>query len=353
MHMSLSNGLNAECVVGLLFRFVLATPVITARINLWVWIQRCALICFPRYRSHMIPTARSALQGELFLYAQGRAAFESPTSSPNKCILLGGLSDGLWPVPYTADLESAIGAIGWSLVQPILSSSYTGFGHGSLDRDVTELDELIDHLVDVRGATRVAMVGHSTGAQDIVHFIRHGRQADKVVAAALQAPVSDREAATICHDADMDEQDHQHQLNENLAVATRMRDDKRLDELMPRAAFWAPITASRYLDLTVRGGRDDYFSSDYTDTELYERLAHLQTTRCLFACSGADEYNPKTVDIPLLMERLCRAAAGTMAESSPQPGLYLPTGNHNLSSRDGADALSFVAAFVDLLKDIV
>jgi pimeloyl-ACP methyl ester carboxylesterase len=353
MPLSLSNGLNTVCVDGLSFRFILAKSIINGPTIPKIWIQRCALICVTRYGSQMIPTARNALQGELFLYAQGRAAFESPTSLPNKCILLGGLSDGLWPVPYTAQLESAIGAIGWSLVQPILSSSYTGFGHGSLDRDVAELDELIDHLVDVRGATRLAMVGHSTGAQDIVHFIRHGRQADKVVAAALQAPVSDREAATICHDADMDEQDHQHQLNENLAVATRMRDDGRLDELMPRAAFWAPITASRYLDLTVRGGRDDYFSSDYTDAELHERLSHLQTTRCLFACSGADEYIPKTVDIPLLMERLCRAAAGAMAESSPQPGLYLPTGNHNLSSRDGADALSFVAAFVDVLKDIV
>jgi Protein of unknown function (DUF1749) len=302
----------------------------------------------------MIPTGQavlaSALQGELFLYERGRAAFESPNSSPNKCILIGGLSDGLMPVPYTTHLESEIAKHDWSLVQPILSSSYTGFGHGSLDRDVAELDELIDYLIESRGATRVAVVGHSTGTQDIVHFLKHGRNADKVVAAALQAPISDREASSICHDVDVDEQEHLDKLHEYHSMATRMRDDGRKDELMPRAAFWAPITASRYLDLTERAGNDDYFSSDFTDDELEERLAHMHKAKCLFVCSGSDEYVPKHVDVKLLMERLCRAA-GTA--DSPQPGIYLPTGNHNLSSCDGADAVSFVGAFVDILKNVV
>lgn len=288
----------------------------------------------------------SSLQGELFVYAQGRAAFESPTSLPNKCILIGGLSDGLMPVPYTNYLESEIATLDWSLVQPILSSSYTGFGHGSLDRDVAELDELIESLIENRGATRIAMVGHSTGTQDIVHFLKHGRYADQVVAAALQAPVSDRESATICHN-DEQQQEHMETLQNNLKLANQMREGGKLEELMPRKSFWAPITASRYLALFERGGADDYFSSDFSDTELRNRLSHLHKTTCLFACSGSDEYVPKHVETKALMTRLCRAAG---VEGAPQPSLYLETGNHNLSSRDGADGITFVDTFARILK---
>ena len=90
--------------------------------------------------------------GTLFQYARNLVAFESfsPHSVGNqnneachppkkKCILLGGLSDGLIPTPYTKKLETACHDLGWSLVQPVLSSSYLGFGHGSLERDTEEI----------------------------------------------------------------------------------------------------------------------------------------------------------------------------------------------------------------------
>lgn len=296
----------------------------------------------------MVPTVSHSLQGELFLYAQGRAAFESPTSLPNKCILFGGLSDGMMPVPYTTYLESELAKFNWSVVQPILSSSYTGFGHGSLDRDVAEIDELIAYLVETRGASRIAMVGHSTGTQDIVHFLKHGTHTSKVVAAALQAPVSDRESASICH-GDETQEEHMKKLQDNLKLATTMRDKGHLGEMMPRESFWAPITASRYLALFERSGVDDYFSSDLTDAELRNRLSHLQHTTCLFAISGSDEYVPEYVDSKVLMQRLCQASG---ARDNPQPSLYLETGNHNLSSRDGADGVVFVDAFTQILSMI-
>ena len=94
------------------------------------------------------------LTGQLFLYAGGRAAFESPSPSPpselseKKCILLGGLSDGLLPCPYTDILEKVCHDQSWSLVQPIISSSYTGFGNGSLERDCNELQELMKYLIE-------------------------------------------------------------------------------------------------------------------------------------------------------------------------------------------------------------
>ena len=106
------------------------------------------------------------LSGQIFLYGAGRVAFESPLStneqmlSSKKCILVGGLSDGLLPVPYTQDLETMCTECNWSLVQPVISSSYTGFGHGSLQRDCDELEELMRFLIEYRNAEQFCLVGH-------------------------------------------------------------------------------------------------------------------------------------------------------------------------------------------------
>ena len=312
---------------------------------------------------------RPPMKGELFCYAPGRVAFESlPTlctdnnieasTIRNKCILLGGLSDGLMPVPYTVNLlEEACydPKDSWSLIQPILSSSYLGFGHGSLDNDVAELGELISHLAEDREASCLAIVGHSTGTQDIVHFLKHGRPdlVAMVQAVALQAPVSDREAATVCDGAcHTRHEEHMQDLNTHLAIAQKMRDENQSQEMMPRKAFWAPITAARYLDLFEMNGRDDYFSSDLTDEQLAGRLGHIGALTtlqsCLVACSGSDEYVPKTVAIESLMLRLC-SAMNSGGERTVALPLYLPTGNHNLSSENGTDATTFVAKFKELL----
>lgn len=317
---------------------------------------------------------RPPMRGELFCYAPGRVAFESlptlcsslghptVTTTTNKCILLGGLSDGLIPVPYTmALLEEACydAHDSWSLIQPILSSSYLGFGHGSLDNDVVELDELLSHLVEDRAASRLALVGHSTGTQDIVHYLKHGRPdlVAMVQMAALQAPVSDRESATMCDGScHTSHEEHMHDLHANLALAQSMRDENQVQEMMPRKSFWAPITAARYLDLFDTNGNDDYFSSDLTDENLCKRLGHigaLTTLKsCLVACSGSDEYVPKTVAIESLMRRLCQAM-NSSSEQTIAVSLYLPTGNHNLSSINGTDASTFVAKVKELLAKCI
>lgn len=104
-------------------------------------------------------------------------AFESPAPSPTpssgKCILIGGLSDGLIPTPYTSDLERECHSLGWSLVQPILSSSYLGFGNGDLGRDTEEISALLNYLVCHHNADQFAFVGHSTGCQNSVHFLKY------------------------------------------------------------------------------------------------------------------------------------------------------------------------------------
>jgi pimeloyl-ACP methyl ester carboxylesterase len=83
-------------------------------------------------------------------------------------------------------------------VQPVFRGSYCQFGTGGLERDVEDLSELLTHLAEQRGAHTFALLGHSTGCQIIVQFLRSAASAPlraRVRVAVLQAPVSDREAA--------------------------------------------------------------------------------------------------------------------------------------------------------------
>ncbi len=295
------------------------------------------------------------LSGQLFLYAGGRAAFESfiPSNasddpalfSSKKCILLGGLSDGLLPVPYTQLLADSCHEASWSLVQPVLSSSYTGFGHGSLQRDCDELQELLRYLMTYRSAQEFCLVGHSTGCQNAVYFLQHAAPdlCDKLRVVALQAPVSDREHAAM---------DDGH--STKLSLARNLVDEGKGHEMMPRSAFWAPITAQRFVDLNEKGGADDFFSSDFTDEELTNRLRHIGRDRLglkvLVAFSGADEYVPEHVDKMLLTERLVKATNADCDQGRVAvEGLYLESGNHNLS--EGLDdGKIFVDKIAEMLK---
>lgn len=298
-------------------------------------------------------------QGTLFQYAapdsNNLVAFESDPSCPRKCILLGGLSDGLIPTPYAKELEQK--ALGWSLVQPILSSSYLGFGHGDLNRDSQELAQLLLYLKTHHNAESVAMVGHSTGCQNSIHFLKQYAASDDhddndltalIRVVVLQAPVSDREDA-------MTRPEYQ----SNIDCAQSMLEQGKQDEMMPRSAFWAPITAKRFLDLQDRLGADDFFSSDLSDEELVERLGHVgqchSLQAVLVAFSGADEYVAQHVDTERLTQRLCDAMNHHRPKDDAAPvaiPFYIPTANHNLSKSNG-DATIFVDKVVELLQKCV
>ena len=99
-----------------------------------------------------------------------------PQFSKNKCILLGGLSDGPIPTTYTKLLKEKCHGLGWSLVQPTLSLSYLGFGHRLLSRGTNELGRLMEYLTCHHSAERFALVGHSMGCQNSIHFLKHGRK---------------------------------------------------------------------------------------------------------------------------------------------------------------------------------
>jgi len=217
-----------------------------------------------------------------------------------------------------------------------------------LSRDSAELSSLIRFLSAERGGRRFALVGHSTGCQICCHFLRHGEDAtvDLVAACALQAPVSDREGA-----------ETEPLYADNLGIAQDLVARGEGAEMMPRAAFWAPICAERFLSLQGRGGEDDFFSSDLTDAELGARLRHVgdklrrcdARSRILVAYSGRDEYVPEHVDRDRLLTRLCAAIEGD--EEGVAVPLMLDEANHNLSKGEG-DGERFVATFEDILNNL-
>ncbi len=134
--------------------------------------------------------------------------------------------------------------------------------------------------------------------------------------------------------------------------------------MMPRSAFWAPITASRYLSLFDVDGDDDFFSSDLTGEELHDRLGHVggigrvTGLHLLVAYSKRDEYVPENISKDILLRRLVSAMNGLdhdrdgktdhYDEGAVARGLMLENSNHNLSSDDGDKEL-FIEAFGKLL----
>ena len=299
--------------------------------------------------------------GTLFQYSSFPAltAFESTPTQPNKCILIGGLSDGLIPTPYTNDLQQVCNELGWSLVQPLTSSSGLGFGHGSLKRDTEEISLLMQYLICHHDASKFVVVGHSTGCQNAIHLTKYGESEllEKLKGIVLQAPVSDREGAMV---------DNPEQYHRNIQHAKTLQEQGKEDEMMPRSTFWAPISAYRFLSLQEKGGDDDFFSSDYTDEEMAVRLKHVGQCgqffglKALVAFSKEDEYVPSHVDKDLLLSRLC-AAMNTECTTSDNDDngadlvaspLMLENSNHNLSN-DEDERSVFVQAIKEMLSQIL
>lgn len=274
---------------------------------------------------------KKQFRGVLFKYGPEpiQVAFKTGDYK-QQVIFIGGLTDGFLATDYLEPLAIALDKEKWSLVQILLSSSYTGYGISSLKQDATELDQLISYLINKEDSEGVVLVGHSTGCQDIVHYLKTNAACSRAVRAAiLQAPVSDREyQATLPGAAAM------------IDLASKMISEGRESELMPREANpSAPITAHRYHSLFAYNGDDDLFSSDLSDDQLKMRLGHMSSTPCQVIFSMADEYVPEYVDKKALVDRLCRAMGG--AEK-----VEIEWGNHSLSNR----VEEAVQAIINFLK---
>ena len=148
--------------------------------------------------------ALGAMEGTLFRYRTSPGslqAFMSPAEHAHAryVIYLGGLTDGLLACSYVEELAAECDRKGWAFVQPVIRSSYAGYGCSSLANDVADLTDLCTYLMATHDAAAFAVVGHSTGCQDIVQLLATAPTAvrERIRAVVLQAPVSDREAASL------------------------------------------------------------------------------------------------------------------------------------------------------------
>lgn len=314
------------------------------------------------------------MEGRLFRYRTSPGAlqaFESPARHAHRrfCIMVGGLTDGLLACSYVEALGAALDARGWSLVQPVLSSSYAGYGCSSLETDAGELCELLQYLATEREAAAFAIVGHSTGCQDACELLAAAPPSLRAMirAAVLQAPVSDREAASLEASAESDAM-----LAEAKALVARGEGSALLSS---KHYGFVPMSAERYASLVTACGPDDVFSSDLSAEYLAARLAHMGTAgqragrvgapdgaawerrtiepvpdhpglRTLFVHSGADEYVPPSVDVASLSSRFVAAAGGA---SNGAAALTIARGSHNLATPPEA-AGEFVEAVAALLE---
>ncbi|RWR93708.1 UPF0613 protein PB24D3.06c [Cinnamomum micranthum f. kanehirae] len=272
----------------------------------------------PDVAGHLTANPNSHFPGVIFKYGPKpiQVAFRMGDFK-QQVIFIGGLTNGFLATKYLEPLSVALENENWSLVQPLLSSSYAGYGTSSLEQDAMELDQLISYFINKENSQGVVLLGHSTGCQDIVHYMRTNAACCRAVRAAiLQAPVSDREyRATLPETAAM------------IDLAETMIKEGRAMDLMPKEANPdAPITAYRYHSLCAYMGDDDMFSSDLSDEQLRMKLGHMCNTPCQIIFSMADENVPEYVDKKALVERLSRIMGGSEK-------IEIEWGNHSLSNR--------------------
>ena len=270
------------------------------------------------------------MDGHLFRYDKKLAAMRyGPVWSDKILIHIAGLTDGLMACPWTTDVAVAASEIGWTLVQPILSSSYQGYGVSSLDTDSEELKCLISAIKTFTAVHEITLLGHSTGCQNSVHFTRKYPE-ESVTRLILQGAVSDREYMETLDTT-----------KGFIKIAKQMVLHNKEDEyLMPREADEAPITATRYLSLADVGGADDMFSTDLSDEMLSSLLSC--PVPALVVLSECDEYVPPGYDVTRSAKRLANALG-------PKSCFFiLPTGNHSIS--DPCDQKLFITQVVSFLQ---
>ena len=226
----------------------------------------------------------------------GSASASAKKKTKVAVVAVGGLTDGFFALPYlphlaellSADGKKNQGVVEWSLITPLLSSSHRGWGTSSLDRDADELLELSAHLRAHRGVEGIALLGHSTGCQDAVRYAERARDKTRGEAAAaghdraaaaplvgvvLQAPVSDRECFFLDPESAPLAQRRLDRCREAREQGEKDLETTVIDVM--REWDGAPLSAKRWLSLAEKGGDDDYFSSDFSDSELSERLRAL------------------------------------------------------------------------------
>jgi alpha-beta hydrolase superfamily lysophospholipase len=210
--------------------------------------------------------------------------------------------------------------------------------------------------------TPVVIMGHSTGCQDVMHYLCSPTSSKEtagpsgaagagarswISGAVMQAPVSDREA--ILHSVNT-EQKTKTAYDASMAIADQTPRDKYSTTILPTDVSKhivgpAPINITRFLSLAspaspAHPSMDDYFSSDLSDHHLgrtFGRIGaatHFQSDRkhVLVLESGSDEAVPASIDKELLLSRWRKATeAGSDSATLSPDSLVVPHAKHDIS----------------------
>ncbi len=138
-----------------------------------------------------------------------------------------------------------------------------------------------------RGFRKIALVGHSTGANKAVHYL--SRSPDPSVrCAVLSGPLSD--VPMIREDAGRD-------YGKLVSAAKKMVSRGRGEELMPQGTPLWPLSASRFLSLAVPGSAEDVFQY-HMKRPGFRAMKRIKVPT-LALIGGEDEYSLMSPDLIL------------------------------------------------------
>ncbi|EXJ91929.1 hypothetical protein A1O3_00479 [Capronia epimyces CBS 606.96] len=329
--------------------------------------------------------------------SSGVALSQTHSNPPNVLLFVGGLYDNFRSPSYVDDLAALFlrdtPNQKWRVMHVQLSSAGKSFGLYDLDRDVEEIGTAINYIrasVTQSPTSPVVLMGHSTGCQDLIHYLvsplknsKNSSNSRPVVSGAIfQAPVSDREA--IMRDVN-DDQATRQAYESCLSIAESTPKDKHAMTILPlhiskQCLGPAPLNITRFLSLASPGSpdnpaMDDYFSSDLSDRRLLDTfgriggVAHLQASKhtgeissdlghssevtgrsVLFLPSGDDEHVPTSIDKALLLSRWTRAVeSGGAASVSP----YSQIVRHALHDISGSSIEARTARLVEMRGSVL
>ncbi|KKK16468.1 hypothetical protein P175DRAFT_0465039 [Aspergillus ochraceoroseus IBT 24754] len=330
---------------------------------------------------------KGGLPGILHHYTETLVTFEYTSSTvrkPHSLLFVGGLGDGLATTSYMADLVRALAPTEWSIFTLNLTSSYQAWGLGHLDRDTTEIAQCLTYIKEYKtdkfGPGKIALMGHSTGSQCVLHYLcrpnphpgvplfdpdlEHVRRPE-LDGAIMQAPVSDREAVLWCLAEGIGGKSpaEVREVFEKVEELAKEADDRQknpCDTVLPidmtRIIYPSnvPISARRLLSLISPESpqaprEDDLFSSDLGEEQLAKTFGVVQQRallkhKLMVLISGADQSVPDWVDKRQVLEKFRNATTrnGENDIWDAEHSAIIPGASHALSNDDQAEPRKFL-----------
>lgn len=134
---------------------------------------------------------------------------------------------------------------------------------------------LIQKLVE-KGMEDIVLLGHHTGAQDVLFYMQNGQYAQRVTHVIFQGGLRnpDRGDEVIAEILDA----------KGKATAQKMIDEGHGQYIMPTELHPIPISAFRYLALGGMQGVEDFFNPKQTEEEMAEWIGHLKVPVLIMFC---------------------------------------------------------------------